>query len=221
MCIYYILSAIALQSARDLYLYYWMRRGTSSPLPRIPFLLTVFVILLLCVKFNLRLGVNEFKWLCVRACVWVDGQMSVHVCVQVCVPVLVSALFSDSSKVLPTDWQPFCMANFAQAVVRASVCASLCVVVNYGNCLLCWKFMCQTVADQATPLSPLVAPNKNMFSFPNPHPLFLLPLSSQDKHIAREASKLCAFLSPPETVLNMQNTQRLPFCLPFVALAYL
>lgn len=147
--------------------------------------------------------------------------MSVHVCVQVCVPVLVSALFSDSSKVLPTDWQPFCMANFAQAVVRASVCASPCVVVNYGNCLLCWKFMCQTVADQATPLSPLVAPNKNMFSFPNPHPLFLLPLSSQDKHIASEASKLCAFLSPPETVLNMQNTQRLPFCLPFVALAYL
>lgn len=39
--------------------------------------------------------------------------------------------------------------------------------------------MCQTVADQATPLSPLLAPNKNMFSFPHSHSLLLcfLPLS--------------------------------------------
>lgn len=137
---------------------------------------------------------------CVCVCVWVGVQMSVQVCVKVCVkvcvPVLVGALFSDSSKVLPADWQPFCMANFAQAVVCANVCVCVCVVVNYGNCLLCWKYMCQTVADQATPLSPLVAPNKNMFSFPNPHPLLLCqPLSVHKTNILPwEASKLCAFL---------------------------
>lgn len=48
--------------------------------------------------------------------------MCVHACVCVRVPVLVSALFSDSSKVLPAHWQPFCMANFAQAEVCVPVC---------------------------------------------------------------------------------------------------